>query len=133
MNGHQNYAEDSILIVKTPESSRCEDNDGLPECIFIIKKSEWERYGKILEENKQHTTIEHDFSSGGHGCIIYYDLLKMWKEAEILEQNPSADILQFVKKIENDAYIAEIEEFMEEMDIEDEEESEKENEEESHV
>jgi hypothetical protein len=35
MNG-----QESILIVRTPESSRCEENDGLPECIFIIKKSE---------------------------------------------------------------------------------------------
>lgn len=123
--------DNSILIVKTQESSRCEDNDGLPECIFIIKKSEWERYGKILEENKEHATIEHDFSSGGHGCIIYYDLLKMWKEAEILEENPNENVLKFVAKIKNDAYIAEIEEFMEEMDIEDNEESEKEDEEES--
>jgi hypothetical protein len=54
----------------------------------------------------------------------------MWKEAKILEENPSEDVLKFVAKIKNDAYIAEIEEFMEEMDIEDNEEPE-ENEEES--
>jgi len=73
-----------IIYLKSPASEEnCEENDGIPECIFRINKKEWLDIGKILNEDpRYYENIEKDYSSGGHGCILRFNLLKMYKDTK---------------------------------------------------
>jgi hypothetical protein len=111
---------DPGLSVKTKESQRCEEGDGLPSCIFRINKSEWIKYGKFLSKHKKEASIERDYTSGAHGCIIQY----LYNSAIILEENPGSCIINFVNKVEDLSYINMVKELIKEIDEEEEKEGE---------
>ena len=75
----QNSDHDDYIYLRSPASEEnCEDNDGIPECIFKISKKEWIKIGKDLHKDESNfKSVEVDYSNGSlkiyeNACIYIY-------------------------------------------------------------
>lgn len=119
--GKNDYVEffDSVqmFVVKSPETQRCEEGDGLPECIFLVEKTQWEMYGRQVR-NLSVEEFEEDNSSGGHGYIITYNMRKLYDGCVILRVDPSPEIVEFVRQIENSSFVEKLDHAIERYGVE---------------
>lgn len=81
---------DYDIYVMHPASANCEYNDGIGKGIFKVNKSCWLQIGEALEE-MDITYYEEDCTNGGHGCLITYNLLKMYKKCKIIRADSVPD------------------------------------------
>ena len=100
-------SKDALLIVKSKAGTNCEDNDGLPPCVFRVKDGEWTAFGQALRRAKKE-----DCSNGGHGGILQDDLLELFEAAKLIERNPSKAVVNFVKKIEDTSFLVMLREWL---------------------
>jgi hypothetical protein len=102
-----------IIYLKSPASKEnCEENDGIPECIFKIDKKKWIEIGKILKKHESYfRNVECDFSSGAHGCILCFDLIEMYDNTIEIFQDVAMPEKKF-DKIANDYFIDFLEQYV---------------------
>lgn len=102
-----NTSDNSELIcIENPATQTCKENDGIPRCLFVIRKLRWESIvaaAKLLPN----ADINHDYSSGGHGCIISYNIIDLINGCRIFN-NLSADVIDFIKLVADDTFISSI-------------------------
>lgn len=97
--------EEPYLCIHSPESERCDDNDGIPVCTALIRECKWNSIVHLVNKyEKDLKGIECDYSSGGHGCIISYNIPSMIKRCKII-RDLSDDVISFVRKIDNTSFI----------------------------
>jgi len=105
---------DTVLIIQTKEGPNCEDNDGLPSCVFQVKASEWKALGQELKKaGKAARCVEYDSSNGGHGCILQNDFMDLYENAKVIERDPCPKVLAFVGKIQNKSFLEMVHEWLE--------------------
>lgn len=97
-----------LICVQNEATESCEENDGIPRCLVLIRRKRWEKIESIVE-SLTNTDVEHDHSSGGHGCIIQYNIQGMIEECQIFD-SLSPDVIEFIRKIEDDTFISQIRE-----------------------
>src|SRR5262245_55909726 len=95
---------DDYLVIQSPSGPNCEYDDGVPACLFLVGQREWATLLRVVK--KYRPIVEHDYSSGGHGCILRCDLWEMMVECRIVETNPSNEVRGFIKKISDNQFLA---------------------------
>lgn len=77
-----------IIYVLNPTTHTCEEGDGIIRGVFKVSLTEWNKIGQIIK-TKELSRYEEDFTSGGHGCIIAFNLIKIYNKCIILDDvNP---------------------------------------------
>lgn len=98
-----------LICIKSPESQRCDDNDGIPVCVALVSEKKWNKMLSLINMfSKSLSCIEEDYSSGGHGCVIAYDIPEMISQCKVIS-NLSLDTISFIKMIEDRTFIEFIE------------------------
>lgn len=107
-----------IIIVRSPESERGEDGQGIKRCIFAIDKKEWVHIGKILSEcekiDKNIVDKEIDHTSGARSCVLNINYYEMYENSCIIRSEPSKEIIEFVEELDQTSFIDELREICEE-------------------
>ena len=73
-----------MIYVLNPTSKTCEDGDGITRGIFKVSLTEWMNIGHIIK-TQNITQYEEDFTNGGHGCIIIFNLIKIYNKCIIMD------------------------------------------------
>lgn len=79
-----------LIIVYNPKNKLCEDGDGIDSGYDEVPKVDWERLKRGIQKHKSHfdRIIEHDYSNGGHGCIMEFNLYKLYQGLKIVKKIP---------------------------------------------
>ncbi len=91
--------------------NNCEYNHGFSPETFLVTRKLWKKICKNIEEHHD-PNFEDDFTDGGHGCIIDINFREAIQNCKILEENPSDEIIAFVKKIQSTRFIDDIQKFL---------------------
>lgn len=84
-----------IIYIANSYSNTCEENHGIIPGIFQIDRSEWKMLGKLFEKNsKSCKKWSEEHTNGGHICGYTFDILKIYKECQILNLSIKDYILQ---------------------------------------
>jgi len=107
---------DELICIVSPESRRCSENDGIPSCMKLISRNEW---NDLVSKADSLNVIcsSYDYSCGGHGCMIDIDFKDMIKNTRVID-NLSKDVIDFISKIENSKFIDMLKSAIEERYIE---------------
>jgi hypothetical protein len=93
------------MIVNIPETTRCDDNDGYEAEYIFVEKDDWIKLGKILSSKpKEKWDISEENTSGGHGCIIEFNLYDLYKNSNIIEEEPKRSVIKFIEKITGNSW-----------------------------
>ena len=80
-----------MIYVKNMVTVNCSDDDGINRGIVgKISRKEWNEIGRLVKKLKG--IIEHDYSNGGHGCILEFDYKKMYEKAVIIPSFPDSEV-----------------------------------------
>jgi hypothetical protein len=78
------------VLIYNPTTKQCEEGDGIKSGYFCLNRDKWldlrtnvEKYKVQLDQNK-----EYDYSSGGHGCIMTFNLYKLFKKLKVVDSVP---------------------------------------------
>lgn len=78
-----------ILYMYNATSHLCEEGDGMNSGFFSIKRSEYEKLKEKVEKYEHFlTNVKEEFTSGGHGCILNFNLCKIFNNFQIVVQIP---------------------------------------------
>ncbi len=100
-----NTEEGALVCVKNQESERSSENDGMHICVALIPERKWDSIVSISKSMTDDlSNIQHDYSSGGYGCIIGYDIPKMIEECQVIN-DLTPDVISFIRSIEDDTFI----------------------------
>jgi len=89
-----------IMNPTTIWCSECES--GIERSIFKVSQKKWKKIGKRLKTCSD-CKIEMDFSSGGHGCILFFDLQQIYDDCIVIEK-----ISRSVYKVFKSNYVLEL-------------------------
>ena len=87
----------------------CSENDGFGPEVFLTPTHVWERtvqqmqcYGNDHNKSydEQKTYVAFDFSCGMHGCLIDFDIFDAFRTLQVIQENPSKDVISVIRKIE---------------------------------
>ena len=83
---HKDQPDSSMIYVKNMTTVNCNDDCGISKGVVgKISRKEWVKIGQALKKYQPLTSsIEKDYTSGGHGCVLTFDLLRMYQNAKIL-------------------------------------------------
>lgn len=76
---------ENIVYVLNPITKTCEEGDGIVRGIFRVSLIEWNKIGKIVKSKKL-IHYEDDYSCGPHGCLITFNLEKIYDRCTILNE-----------------------------------------------
>jgi len=66
--------------------------------IFLVDENEWQSMGKLLDN---HLNISEKKCPSCSYALNTCELKKQYNECKIITKNPSADVIKFIKKIQN--------------------------------
>lgn len=96
---------DNLICIKSPESNRCDHRHGIPVCISLIREKEWYDIQKACTLYRDKLSyIEHDHTSGCHGCAIEYNIVDMVSNCVVIT-DLTDDVIAFIRQIENRRFI----------------------------
>lgn len=89
---HQSNSQrkQDTIIVYNPKNKVCEEGDGIDAGYDEVPKDVWERLKKGIRQHTPHfdRNIEHDYSNGGHGCVMEFNLYKLYQGLIIVKKIP---------------------------------------------
>jgi hypothetical protein len=90
----------TTLIIKSSFVSSRGENESIEKELFIITKTEWDSIVKKAE--KLHYSY-HPYNT--NRWVRYYNLKELVLRCEIIEDNPSKEVLTFARKIAEHTFI----------------------------
>lgn len=98
-----------MIIVRIPETDRCDNNDGFPHEFIAVDRRQWQELGKLLHNHprKRDLDYEEENTDGGHACNIPINLIELYDRSKVVEANPSNDVIAFIRKVERNSWFLE--------------------------
>lgn len=104
---------EKVYVVSFPGyGPNCEENDGFGAEVFLVSQAEWKQVAKDMKQlsndKNVKTFVGFDYTCGGHGCLIDFDIKEAYDQIEIIEKTPTVEVLKVIRKIESDHFWQEL-------------------------